>query len=204
MANSNTGKKRILFVEDDEDAQELVTFMLTGYTLVFARDFTMGLRLALLGYFDLYILDNWLPGGSGIELCRRIREFDPHTPILFYSAAAYECDVQEALNAGAQVYITKPSHLDELQWAVARLTAAAHGMAFEAHLAELAAIREELGIRFRENAQRVEKAKGKRIRAEKKALRIKAELAFLAAKGTRGDFARLWPSVYLREVRNRR
>jgi len=43
-----------------------------------------------------------------------------------------------------------------------------------------------------------------RLRAEEKALRAKANLAFLAAKGTRGDFARLWPSVYLREVRDRR
>src|SRR5262247_3483105 len=41
-----------------------------------------------------------------------------------------------------------------------------------------------------------------RLRAEEKALRAKANLAFLAAKGTRGDFARLWPSVYLREVRD--
>jgi hypothetical protein len=76
-------------------------------------------------------------------------------------------------------------------------------MAFEARLAEIAAVREELDIRFRENARRYEEANGKFLRAEEKALRARAKRAFLAAMGTRGDFARLWPSVYLREVRNR-
>src|SRR5262249_5781742 len=90
--------------------------------LTFARDFNGGLRLARRGYFDLYILDNWLPDGSGIGLCRNIREFDPHTPILFYSAAAYEYDIQEALRSGAQAYLVKPVKFDDLERAVARLT----------------------------------------------------------------------------------
>jgi DNA-binding response OmpR family regulator len=45
----------------------------------------------------LYILDCWSPDKSGVELCRAIREFDPHTPILFYSATAYAKDIQEGL-----------------------------------------------------------------------------------------------------------
>jgi len=202
MTNSSVEKKRILVVEDDEDSYELAKLTLTGYQLVIARDFTNGLRLAKQGYFDLYILDNWLPGGSGIELCRHIREFDPHTPILFYSAAAYEWDVREALVAGAQIYITKPSDPDELERAVAGLSLAASAMASEARLAEIAAVKEELAIRSMENARQYEEAHGKRLRAKEKALRAKAELAFFTARGTRGDFARLWPSVYLSEVRN--
>ena len=86
MASFTREKKRILFVENDEDAWELVTLQLPGYKVVSARDFTEGLRLAKQGYFDFYILDNWLPDGTGVELCRRIREFDPHTPIVFFSA----------------------------------------------------------------------------------------------------------------------
>jgi hypothetical protein len=61
-----------------------------------------------------------------------------------------------------------------------------------------------LAIRFKENARRYEEANGKLLRSEEKALRAKAELAFLSTKGTRGEFARLWPSVYLKEVRGRR
>jgi DNA-binding response OmpR family regulator len=120
--NFDRKSKRILFVEDQEDAWEMVELKLQEYKLTFARDFDEGLRLARQGYFDLYILDNWLPNGSGIGLCRLIRGFDPHTPILFYSAAAYERDIQEALRSGAQAYLVKPVPLDELELMVARLT----------------------------------------------------------------------------------
>ena len=114
-------RKRILLVEDYEDSRDLATHTLTGYTLTCARNFNEGLRLARQGGFDLYILDNWLPDKSGVELCRAIREFDPQTPILFYSAAAYKRDIEEAIRAGAQDYLAKPIHPDELKRAVVRL-----------------------------------------------------------------------------------
>jgi DNA-binding response OmpR family regulator len=116
--------KRILLVEDYEDSRDLTTFTLTEYTLTCARNFNEGLRLARRGGFDLYILDNWLPDKSGVELCRAIREFDPNTPILFYSAAAYAKDIQEGLRAGAQAYLVKPVIPDELRQAVAELISA--------------------------------------------------------------------------------
>src|SRR5215510_8792627 len=118
MANT---RKRILFVEDHEDAWEIVEFGLPEYRLTCARSFDEGLRLARLRYFDLYILDNWLPDRSGVELCSLIREFDPHTPILFYSAAGYTHEIQEALSAGAQGYLVKPVRSDELRQAVTQL-----------------------------------------------------------------------------------
>jgi len=204
MMNSKRERKRILLVEDHEDAREIAALSLEGYTLICARDFGEGLRLARRGYFDLYILDNWLPDGSGIDLCRIIREFDPHTPILFYSACAYPRDLQAAFSAGAQAYLAKPVSFDDIAQAVARLTSVAPETAFEARRAEIAAIREELAIRQSENAERVEKAKEKSLRAKEKALRLKAEMAFLAAGGARGDFARGWPSVFLEEVRGAR
>jgi OmpR-family two-component system manganese-sensing response regulator len=64
--------------------------------------------------FDLYILDNWLPGASGVELCLEIREHDLTTPIMFYSGAGYETDREQALNAGAQAYLVKPSDIASL------------------------------------------------------------------------------------------
>jgi DNA-binding response OmpR family regulator len=137
-------------------------------------------------------------------LCRLIREFDPHTPILFYSACAYTRDLQAAFSAGAQEYLAKPVSFDDITRSVARLTSVAPETAFEARLAESAAIREELAIRQAENAERVERAKKKSLRAKEKALRLKAERAFLAAGGARGDFAREWPSVFLEEVRSAR
>jgi DNA-binding response OmpR family regulator len=200
--NSNREKKRILMVEDHEDAWEIAALSLEEYTLIYARNFDEGRRLARRGYFDLYILDNLLPDGNGIELCRVIREFDPHTPILFYSACAYPRDLQEAFSAGAQEYLAKPVSFDDLTRAVTQLTSVAPETAFEARRVEIAAIREELAIRQTENAERVERAKKKYLRAKEKALRLKAEMAFLAAGGARGDFAREWPSVFLEEVRD--
>jgi DNA-binding response OmpR family regulator len=114
-------RNRILLVEDDEDAKDLCALTLEEYELICARDFDEGVRLSQQRDFDLYILDSWLPDRSGVELCRAIREFDSETPILFYSAAAYAHDKQEAMRAGAQAYLTKPANPDELIQVVRRL-----------------------------------------------------------------------------------
>ena len=204
MMDSNRERKRILLVEDNEDAREIAALSLEEYTLICARDFGDGLRLARQRYFDLYIIDNWLPDGSGAELCRLIRRFDPHTPIVFYSACAYAHDLQAAYSAGAQAYLIKPISFDDITRAVARLISVPPETAFEARRAENAAILEELAIRQAENAKLVEKAKQKRLRAEEKALRLKAEVAFLAAGGARGAFAREWLSVFREEARGAR
>jgi DNA-binding response OmpR family regulator len=58
--------------------------------------------------FDLYLLDARLPDLDGFELCRRMRAFDPHTPILFFSGAAYADDKKRGIEAGADAYVIKP------------------------------------------------------------------------------------------------
>jgi DNA-binding response OmpR family regulator len=60
-------------------------------------------------HFDLYMLDGWLPEIDGFELCRRLRAFDPHIPILFFSGAAYEADKKRGIEAGADDYVIKPN-----------------------------------------------------------------------------------------------
>jgi DNA-binding response OmpR family regulator len=103
----------------------MVVYILTGYEIICARNFDEALRLAGRQGFDLFILDNWLPDQSGVELCRAIREFDPHTPILFYSAAGYKRDIEEGLSAGAQGYLVKPVSFGDLKQAVAQLISSA-------------------------------------------------------------------------------
>src|SRR5215510_8119000 len=146
MATPNRDRKRILLVEDHIDNSELVELSLAEYTVICAHDFKEGMRLARQRYFDLYILDNWLPDRSGVELCRTIRRFDPHTPILFCSAATFAHDIREAMRAGAQKYLVKPVFPDELRQAVTQLISVARENVFEARIAELAAVREELAI----------------------------------------------------------
>ena len=118
---------RILYIEDDEDTRELVTYLLArcNYEVVSAESYDDALLMARTNQFDLYLIDNWLPGGSGIDLCKKLREFNSWTPILFYSGAAYERDKQQALAAGAQGYLVKPVDNDELIEEVSRIISAA-------------------------------------------------------------------------------
>src|ERR1043165_3710408 len=91
---------RVLYIEDHEDTRELVTLVLEqrSYEVVTGATIETGVALAASQHFDLYLLDSWLPDGSGLDLCLEIREFDRATPIVFYSAAAYEIDRNEALD----------------------------------------------------------------------------------------------------------
>lgn len=102
---------RILCVEDDVDARLIMTMFLeqAGYEVVEASNNSNALELAEQNGFALIILDNWMAERSGVELCKQIRRFDTHTPVLFFSGAAYKTDVEEALAAGAQAYLTKPT-----------------------------------------------------------------------------------------------
>ena len=119
----NSPGPQILFTEDDADTREMVAFLLTksNCNVVLADSNDEALYLAQANHFDLYMIDNWITGESGISLCRKLREFDPTTPILFYSGAAYESDKQEAFASGAQTYLVKPVDNDELVATVFRL-----------------------------------------------------------------------------------
>jgi two-component system, OmpR family, response regulator len=109
-------KGHILYVEDHEDTRELVVLVLQqqNYDVTTSASIEDAVELASESKYDLYLLDSWLPDGSGLDLCRRIREFDMRTPILFYSAAAYEVDRELALRSGAQAYLVKPTLNSEL------------------------------------------------------------------------------------------
>jgi DNA-binding response OmpR family regulator len=114
---------RILYAEDDADTRELVTVVLKRQNcqVIATESYDEALRLARAEHFDLYLIDNWMPGISGVRLCEQLREFDQHTPVLFYSGAAYETDRESALSSGAQGYLVKPVGGDELVAEVLRL-----------------------------------------------------------------------------------
>ena len=117
----------ILYVEDDQDTRDLVTWVLTmnNYRIVAVDNCDDALMMARSSQFDLYLIDNWMAGCSGVDLCKKLREFDPLTPVLFYSGAAYESDKQQAFAAGAQGYLVKPVDNDELIEQVSRLVSEA-------------------------------------------------------------------------------
>ena len=115
-------KRRILCVDDDEDTCSMLDSLLKqeNYEVRTAKSVSEALQIAQSESFNLYILDAWFPIEAGLSLCRKIREFDPHTPIIFYSGAAFDSDRQEALYAGAQAFVAKP-YVDELLEAIHRL-----------------------------------------------------------------------------------
>jgi CheY-like chemotaxis protein len=110
-------------VEDNRDVSGYICEMLkiAGYQAVTAQNMKEGLRLAKSENFDLYLLDYNLPDGTGLELCKLIRAFDSHTPILFYSSATEPQVRQAALAAGAQGYIGKMEAFDILEQTITKL-----------------------------------------------------------------------------------
>lgn len=109
-------KGRILFIDDNLDMRDMVGVLLSqaGYEVVSASTFSEGLGLAKAESFDLIMLDWHFQGGTGIELCRTIRRFDPKTPLFFYTGVAVESEIHKALEAGAQGCFIKPVEVNHL------------------------------------------------------------------------------------------
>ena len=115
-------KRRILCVDDDEDTCFMLVHLLgrEGYEVKTSSTVDEALNLAQHESFNLYVLDERFPKGAGTSLCRKIREFDPNTPIIIYSGAVFETQQQEGLHAGANSFVSKPE-IDKLIETIRRL-----------------------------------------------------------------------------------
>ena len=107
---------RILLVDDEVELTEPLGRVLQreGYAVKVAHDGETGYKLAADGEFDLLILDWMMPGLSGLEMCRRLRDHNFTTPVLFLTAKDTLDDRVEGLDAGADDYLVKPFELREL------------------------------------------------------------------------------------------
>ena len=107
---------RILVVEDEARIAQLVCENLEaeGYLVAAVGDGTAALRAARDSAWDLILLDIMMPGPDGLEVCRTLRKEGLHTPILFLTARDLPPDRVTGLMAGADDYLIKPFHLDEL------------------------------------------------------------------------------------------
>ena len=114
---------RVLCTEDDEDTRELITLVLRShdFEVITTESPDLAIELAKDFPFDLYLVDNWMAGMTGPDLCKALRSFDAQTPILFYSGAGYEKDKAAAYANGAQGYLVKPVDNAELVSEVLRL-----------------------------------------------------------------------------------
>lgn len=104
--------KRILVVDDEMYIVNILDFTLAGegWEVVSANNGEDALRTLLKFEPDLVILDVMMPRIDGVEVCRAIkaREESADTPVIMLSAKDREKDKEEALEAGADLYLTKP------------------------------------------------------------------------------------------------
>jgi two-component system response regulator PhoP len=107
---------RILVVEDETELRELLGRALKrqGHAVDLAADGTDGLHFATEYPIDLAIIDLGLPGESGMEIVRRVRDRELRYPILILTARSDWQDKVEALEIGADDYVTKPFRIEEL------------------------------------------------------------------------------------------
>ena len=113
---------RILLVEDEESLAELVAQRLKKerYTVDVRNDGESGLYDALTGIYDLILLDIMLPKKDGIEILREIRAEGITSKVIMLTAKGELEDKLKGFSEGANDYVPKPFHIDEL---VARINA---------------------------------------------------------------------------------
>ena len=109
-------RRRVLCAEPHEDTCRLITMLLErqGHEVVSAQTVAGCVALVGAGGFDLYMVDDDYIDGTAIQLCKRLRQMTPQTPILFFSAQAFRRDRERAMEAGAFAYLVKPDDLFEI------------------------------------------------------------------------------------------
>tara|TARA_R110000744_G_scaffold98144_3_gene189618 strand:+ start:1073 stop:1987 length:915 start_codon:yes stop_codon:yes gene_type:complete len=107
----------ILVVEDDQDIADLVTLTLKeiGVTVEHCLSGEVALEKLAHNQYDLVMLDVMLPGISGLDVCRQLREQKPEQVILMVTSRNSEIDRVLGLELGADDYMTKPFSVRELQ-----------------------------------------------------------------------------------------
>ena len=114
---------RILVVDDDRDIRDLVAIKLesAGHEVVTRADGSQALDAGLEGGWDVIVLDVMMPGMSGIDVLRALRDRGDVTPVILLTARGQEKDIEAGFAAGADHFVTKPFSPRAL---LARVTAA--------------------------------------------------------------------------------
>lgn len=107
---------KLLLIEDEIDLQEsIVTYLQSeGFAIETASDYIEGEDKVSLYNYDCLIIDITLPGGSGLDLIRLLKQKDTEAGVIIISAKNSLDDKLVGLDIGADDYLTKPFHLSEL------------------------------------------------------------------------------------------
>ena len=114
----------ILIIEDEAQLCRSIAegLRMNGYETDTCFDGNEGLELCMTENYDLILLDLNLPGIDGLEILRQFRDFNSTTPVLILSARGQIQDKVEGLDLGANDYLTKPFHFEELEARIRSLT----------------------------------------------------------------------------------
>src|SRR5437588_6944825 len=107
---------RLLIVEDEKKVADFIALGLRAERLAVdvAYDGTEGLELAISRDYDLLILDLRLPGSSGTDILKSVRQKNPQVPVLILTASGGTSEKVKHFEAGADDYLTKPFAFAEL------------------------------------------------------------------------------------------
>jgi len=177
----------VLIVDDEPQIRRVLRTTLTsrGYTVIEARSGDAALELIRSEHVDLILLDVNMPGLSGLDTCREIRQASD-VPIIMLTVRNTERDKVEALDAGADDYIVKPFGAEEL---MARIRAALRRFAPAESLPSF--VSNDLVIDFE---KRVVKAKGQPVRLTPKEYELLRHL--VANQGKAQSHRRLLQAVW--------
>jgi DNA-binding response OmpR family regulator len=110
---------KIMIVDDDIEFTEVykVYFKMVGYEAVIENQSSLAVETATANLPDLFILDLMMPEPDGFQLCRLLRANRNfvRTPVIIVTAISDEDSKLVAIGAGANDYLTKPFHIDELK-----------------------------------------------------------------------------------------
>ena len=148
MEAGSTGTSRVLVVDDEPQITRVLRTVLTsqGYQVRTAPEGETALSSFREWSPELVITDLFMPRMDGVELCRRIRALSP-VPIIVLSVKGEESAKVEALDSGADDYVTKPFGIDELMARVRAALRRSAGSAEESSSFELGEFRVDLDAR---------------------------------------------------------
>lgn len=108
--------QRLLIADDDNEIRELLEFDLShsGYEVDTAKDGEEALHKALVGNYDLILLDVMMPKMNGFDVCKNIRVAKAEVPILMLTAKGTITDKTQGFDSGADDYIVKPFDIQEV------------------------------------------------------------------------------------------
>lgn len=170
--------------------------LLLAYELAVAGSWTAALRLARHKAYDLYVVYAPLGWADPLEVCRRIRAFDAHTPVILYSAQPSKAERREAVASQAiQAYVARSEDAHNLAATAGQLIMLTELRSMEAMRLGVDAIESHVVRRLARLGLMgtATDALSPRMAAR---LKIEACRMFAVAGGSRANFERLWPSIY--------